>query len=60
MKRKTGFDDSQIAYMGDDVIDVPVMRRVGFSAAAPADALLEAVAVAHYRNLPRRREGSGA
>jgi 3-deoxy-D-manno-octulosonate 8-phosphate phosphatase (KDO 8-P phosphatase) len=47
VKRRTGFSDSQIAYVGDDVIDVPVMRRVIF-AAAPADALAEARAVAHY------------
>jgi len=37
IKRRTAWPTS-IAYMGDDVIDVPVMRRVGFSA-APADAL---------------------
>ncbi|HIJ87251.1 MAG TPA: phenylphosphate carboxylase subunit delta [Desulfuromonadales bacterium] len=47
VKLRTGFTDSQIAYMGDDVIDVPVMRRVIF-AAAPADGLLEARNVAHY------------
>lgn len=47
VKQRTGFTDSQIAYVGDDVIDVPVMRRVIF-AAAPADALPEARAVAHY------------
>lgn len=45
IKRITGLSDYQIAYMGDDVIDVPVMRRVGF-AAAPSDALPEALAVA--------------
>jgi 3-deoxy-D-manno-octulosonate 8-phosphate phosphatase (KDO 8-P phosphatase) len=47
IKLKTGFADNQIAYMGDDVIDVPVMRRVGF-AAAPQDALAEAKMAAHY------------
>ncbi|MFA7404974.1 MAG: HAD-IIIA family hydrolase [Pelobacteraceae bacterium] len=47
VKQKTGLIDSQIAYVGDDVIDVPVMRRVGF-AAAPADALIEARNAAHY------------
>jgi 3-deoxy-D-manno-octulosonate 8-phosphate phosphatase (KDO 8-P phosphatase) len=45
IKRITGLSDHQIAYMGDDVIDVPVMRRVGF-AVAPSDALPEALAVA--------------
>lgn len=47
IKKKTGFVDSQIAYVGDDVIDVPVMRSAGF-AAAPADALAEARNAAHY------------
>lgn len=47
VKLKTGLSDAQIAYVGDDVIDVPVMRRVAF-AAAPADALAEARNVAHY------------
>ena len=47
VKLKIGLADSQIAYMGDDVIDVPVMRRVGF-AAAPQDALAEAKRAAHY------------
>ena len=47
IKQKTGLLDSQIAYVGDDVIDVPVMRRVIF-AAAPADALIEARNAAHY------------
>ncbi len=31
VKRKRGFSDSQIAYMGDDIIDVPVMRRCRLS-----------------------------
>jgi 3-deoxy-D-manno-octulosonate 8-phosphate phosphatase (KDO 8-P phosphatase) len=47
VKQRTGLSDNQIAYVGDDVIDVPVMRRVIF-AAAPADALPEARNVAHY------------
>src|SRR5262249_18526152 len=29
-------DDDQVAYMGDDVLDLPVLSRVGL-AAAPAD-----------------------
>ena len=57
VKEKTGCADSQIAYMGDDVIDVPVLRRVGF-AAAPSDALDEARAAAHYVTV--RAGGKGA
>ena len=50
IKQKRGLSDSQIAYIGDDVIDVPVMRRVAF-AAAPSDGLAEARNVAHYVSL---------
>ena len=47
VKLKTGLSDSQIAYIGDDIIDVPVMRRVAFSA-APSDALPEVREMADY------------
>lgn len=57
VKRKTGLADRQIAYMGDDVIDVPVMRRAGF-AAAPPDAVPEVLAVADY--VTSRPGGRGA
>lgn len=57
IKDKTGLTDEQIAYMGDDVIDVPVMKRVGF-AAAPSDALPEAASAAHYITV--RGGGRGA
>jgi 3-deoxy-D-manno-octulosonate 8-phosphate phosphatase (KDO 8-P phosphatase) len=32
-----GFDDAAVAFMGDDLLDLPVLGRVGLSA-APADA----------------------
>ena len=57
IKQRTGLADHQIAYMGDDLIDVPVMRRVGFSA-APADALPEVQKVADY--VAKARGGWGA
>jgi 3-deoxy-D-manno-octulosonate 8-phosphate phosphatase (KDO 8-P phosphatase) len=47
IKHRTGLADDQIAYMGDDVIDVPVLRRVGFSA-APLDGLSEVLSVVDY------------
>ena len=31
IKQITGFDDEQIAYVGDDIVDLPVMTRVGFA-----------------------------
>ena len=33
IKQITGFSDQQIAYVGDDVVDLPVMTRVGFAVA---------------------------
>jgi 3-deoxy-D-manno-octulosonate 8-phosphate phosphatase (KDO 8-P phosphatase) len=42
-----GLGDEQVAYMGDDVLDVPVLSRVGL-AAVPADAVVEARAHAHW------------
>jgi len=44
-KEKTRLEDAVIAYMGDDVVDLPVMRRVGL-ALAPANAVEEVKAVA--------------
>ena len=37
IKKKYGFSDEQIAFVGDDLLDLPVIARVGFSA-APMDA----------------------
>ncbi len=31
--KKTGYEKEQIAYVGDDVIDLPIMSQVGFSIA---------------------------
>lgn len=42
-----GVPEQHVAYMGDDLIDVPVLRRAGF-AASPADAVDEARDVAHW------------
>jgi 3-deoxy-D-manno-octulosonate 8-phosphate phosphatase (KDO 8-P phosphatase) len=44
---KTGLHDRQIAYIGDDIIDIPILRRVGF-AAAPADAVAEVLPYVHF------------
>ncbi|MEW6594733.1 MAG: 3-deoxy-D-manno-octulosonate 8-phosphate phosphatase [Thermodesulfobacteriota bacterium] len=38
---------AQVAYMGDDWLDLPLLIRVGF-AAAPADAVAEVREAAHY------------
>lgn len=57
MLAQTGFDDSQAAFMGDDVIDIPVLRKVGF-AAAPADAVEEVLPYVHF--VTKNRGGWGA
>ncbi len=44
---KTGLRDDQVAYMGDDIIDIPLLRRVGF-AAAPADAVSDVLPYVHF------------
>ena len=33
---KTGIDPSECAYMGDDVVDLPIMRRCGLAVCVPA------------------------
>lgn len=33
LKQLSGFSDQQIAYVGDDVVDLPVMTKVGFAIA---------------------------
>lgn len=49
--------DDEVAYMGDDLLDLPVLGRVGFSA-APADAVPEVRAAAAW--VSRSRGGDGA
>jgi len=43
----TGFELHQIAYVGDDIFDLPLLLRVGF-AACPADAHEEVRRRAHF------------
>lgn len=47
----------EVAYIGDDVVDIPLFRRVGF-AVAVRDAVPEAKKAAHY--VTRKRGGRGA
>jgi len=42
-----GLSDTQVGYMGDDLQDLPVLRRAGFSA-APADAAPEVRAAVQW------------
>ncbi|MFN7927753.1 MAG: HAD hydrolase family protein [Blastocatellia bacterium] len=49
--------DEQIAYIGDDLHDLPLLRRVGY-AIAVADAVAEVTAAAHF--VTTRNGGRGA
>ena len=53
----TGLVDGEVAFIGDDLIDIPVLKRVGF-AAAPADAVAEVLPFAHF--VTRNPGGFGA
>jgi 3-deoxy-D-manno-octulosonate 8-phosphate phosphatase (KDO 8-P phosphatase) len=52
-----GLADEQVAFVGDDLIDIPILRRVGF-AAAPADAVADVLPFTHL--VTRSRGGWGA
>ncbi len=45
--RESRLDEQDVAYMGDDLLDLPVLARVGF-AAAPADAAPEVRQAVHW------------
>jgi 3-deoxy-D-manno-octulosonate 8-phosphate phosphatase (KDO 8-P phosphatase) len=45
--RKAGVSDSAVAYVGDDLPDIPLMRRAGL-AIAVGDAVPEVKKAAHY------------
>ena len=52
-----GLTDAEVGYMGDDLQDLPVLRRAGFSA-APADAAPEVLAAVTW--VSSRPGGCGA
>jgi len=55
--RKAGVSDSAVAYIGDDLPDIPLMRRVGL-AVAVGDAVPEVKDAAHYTT--KAQAGHGA
>ena len=57
VKQKTNVSDSEIAYIGDDEPDLPVMRKVGF-AACPSNAVPAVRREAHF--ICKNRGGEGA
>jgi 3-deoxy-D-manno-octulosonate 8-phosphate phosphatase (KDO 8-P phosphatase) len=55
--KQTGLRPPQTAYMGDDLVDLPILNRVGL-AAAPANAVAEIRQRVHYTT--ERHGGRGA
>jgi 3-deoxy-D-manno-octulosonate 8-phosphate phosphatase (KDO 8-P phosphatase) len=55
--RKAGVPDSAVAYVGDDLPDIPIMRRVGL-AIAVGDAVPEVKQAAHFTT--KSNAGHGA
>ncbi len=55
--KKSGLPDSAVAFVGDDLPDIPLMRRVGL-AVAVGDAVVDVKKVAHYTT--RALAGRGA
>lgn len=55
--QRSGLNDDQVAYAGDDLVDLPILSRVGFSATV-ADALDEVKERVDY--VSRRPGGRGA
>jgi 3-deoxy-D-manno-octulosonate 8-phosphate phosphatase (KDO 8-P phosphatase) len=45
--KETGLREEEVAYVGDDIIDLPIMRRCGL-AIAVASARSQVKAIAHY------------
>jgi len=57
IKTKYRLRDEEICFVGDELVDLPVLRRVSFAVAVP-NATAEVKAVAHY--ITRRAGGDGA
>lgn len=57
VKEKYELEDSEIAYIGDDLLDLPLLQRVGFSA-APANAVRDVKMKVDY--VAKERGGHGA
>lgn len=57
IKREHNLRDDEIAFIGDELVDLPVLRRVGLAIAVP-NAVPEVKRAAHYTT--RHRGGDGA
>ena len=57
LKRKYSLSDSEVAAMGDDLPDIPILKRVGISG-APADAVPQVKVIVDF--VSRKEGGKGA
>jgi 3-deoxy-D-manno-octulosonate 8-phosphate phosphatase (KDO 8-P phosphatase) len=57
VRRQLGIDADEAAFIGDELVDVPLLQAVGFAATVP-DAVEEVRAAVHY--VTRRPGGNGA
>lgn len=57
LQKETGFSPEEIAYMGDDLFDIPILEKVGF-AATVSDAMEEVIEIVDY--IAKRPAGNGA
>lgn len=55
--RDTGFSYEELAFVGDDLFDMPVLEKVGFSATVP-EAVYEVKQIVHY--ITEQHGGFGA
>ncbi len=55
--QKEGLKQDETAYMGDDIVDIPILKRAGFRVCVP-DAVDEVKQTAHY--ITKKHGGSGA
>ena len=57
LKQKLNVNDNEIAYMGDDLPDLPLLRRVGFAITVPkAPAIIQQ----HIDLITKKKGGKGA
>lgn len=57
LQKDSGLSPEQMAYIGDDYFDIPVLKRVAFAATVP-EALDDVKGVAHY--VTEKPAGNGA
>lgn len=57
LKESYGFVEEEVMFVGDDIVDIPILRRVGF-AVAVSDAPQEVKSISHY--VTTNRGGNGA